>query len=484
VNKPIAIRSSSLLEDSHYQPFAGIYSTYMLSMKGSAQENFNQLSAAIKGVYASVYFKDSKAYMMATKNMIDEEKMAIVLQEVCGKDYGDIYMPAFSGVARSLNFYPINDEHTEDGVVELAVGLGKHVVDGKGFNLRFSPGNPRKILQLSSPDLALRETQKEFYALSTKSAKVMEKESFDDFNLVEFPIRQLPKDKVFNGILSSFDFHNNMIRDTYDGSGKPIVTFSHILKYNKIPLVDIVKEMLRVGQEAMNNPVEIEFAVEMPKSSKEEIKFWMLQIRPIVESSISERINLNDIDENESIIVSNSAIGNGFIGGIRDIVYVKPREFEAKNNREIAASIAKVNETFEADNNYILVGPGRWGSKDQWLGIPVTWSQISQARVIVESSLQNYHIDPSQGTHFFQNLTSLHVGYMTVNPHLNDGFVDFEYMETIDNVVFEDEYIKQIRFAEDTHIFIDGKSKKAVIYKPGRKAKHDEDSDSPDSFLW
>ena len=484
VNKPIAIRSSSLLEDSHYQPFAGIYSTYMLSMKGSPQENFNQLSAAIKGVYASVYFKDSKAYMMATKNIIDEEKMAIVLQEVCGLDYGDIYMPTFSGVARSLNFYPINEENTEDGVVELAVGLGKHVVDGKGVNLRFSPGNPKKILQLSSPDLALKETQKEFYALSMNANKELDKASFDDFNLVELPIRQLPKDKAFNGILSSFDFHNNMVRDTFDGTGKPLVTFSHILKYNKFPLVEIVKEMLRVGQEAMNNPVEIEFAVEMPKKSTEEIKFWMLQIRPIVESSISERINLSDIDESESIIVSNSAIGNGFIGGIKDIVYVKPEGFEAKNNHDIVDSIAKVNESFDEENNYVLVGPGRWGSKDHWLGIPVTWSQISNARVIVESSLQNYHIDPSQGTHFFQNLTSLHVAYMTVNPYLKDGFVDFEFLNSIENIVYEDDYIKQVRLKKDIHIFIDGKSRKAVVYKPDRIINNSVESGDSDSFSW
>lgn len=483
VNKPLAVRSSSLLEDSHYQPFAGIYSTYMLSMSDSPQKNYQQLADAIKSVYASVYFKDSKAYMTATQNIIDEEKMAIVLQEVCGKDYGDFYMPTFSGVARSLNFYPINEEQTQDGVVELAVGLGKHVVDGTGFNLRFSPGNPKKVLQLSSPDLALKETQKEFFALSVKNQN-MAKDSFDDFNLVELPVRQLPKDKVFKGILSSYDFHNNMIRDSYDGTGKPLVTFSHILKYNKIPLVDIIKEMLRVGKEAMNNPVEIEFAVEIPKDSNRDIEFSMLQIRPIVESTIAERINLNNIETEEAIIVSNSSIGNGFISGVNDIVYVKPEGFEAKNNRDIVASIAKVNETFNAEKNYILIGPGRWGSKDQWLGIPVTWSQISHTRVIVESSLQNYHIDPSQGTHFFQNLTSLHVGYITVNPHLKDGFVDFDYLSKIDNVIYEDEFVRHVKLENDAQIFLDGKSKKAVIYKPNYKIKKVNDSDEPDSFTW
>lgn len=467
IHNPIAVRSSSLLEDSRFQPFAGIYSTYMIPMTGKAENKLEALSAAIKSVYASVYFKDSKAYMTVTKNMIDEEKMAIVLQEVIGNQYDDIFMPTFSGVARSLNFYPINDEKYEEGVMELAIGLGKHVVDGTGYNLRLSPANPKKILQLSSPDMALKETQKEYVALSVKSNNSMDKYALEDFNLVERSIRQLPKDKSFRPLLSSYDFHNNIIRDSFDGSGKAIVTFAHLLKFNKYPLVDIVKEMLVIGQEAMNTPVEIEFAVEMPDQINSQMRFWMLQIRPIVESGLGERIKIDEINHNNSLILSKSAIGNGNITGVKDIVYVKPQSFAAKNNREIASIIAKINDKFSNDRSYVLIGPGRWGSKDPWLGIPVSWAQISNARVIVESSLENYHVDPSQGTHFFQNITSLYIGYLTVNQHLNDGKVDFDFLDSLENVGYEDDFVRHVQIEEPLRILIDGKTKNAVVYKPG-----------------
>lgn len=467
INKPIAVRSSSLLEDSRFQPFAGIYSTYMITMNGNLEERLKRLSSAIKSVYASVYFKDSKAYMTATKNMIDEEKMAIVLQEVCGKEYDDIFMPTFSGVARSLNFYPINDERYEDGVIELAIGLGKHVVDGKGYNLRVSPANSQKILQLSSPDMALKETQKEFVALSLKSSDDLDPHALEDFNLVERSIRQLPKDKSFRPLLSTYDLHNNIIRDSWDGTGKPLVTFAHIVKFNKYPLVEIVREMLKIGQEAMNAPVEIEFAVEMPDNENNIMKFWMLQIRPIVESGLGERIKIEDITENEAIITCKSAIGNGNITGVKDIVYVKPQNFSAKYTRDIAQIISKINDKFNTDHNYILIGPGRWGSKDPWLGIPVSWAQISNARVIVESSLENFNVDPSQGTHFFQNITSLYIGYLSVNPHLKDGYVDFEFLDNCAETIYEDDFVKHVRFNESLRILIDGKTKNAVVYKPG-----------------
>lgn len=476
ISNPIAVRSSSLLEDSRFQPFAGIYSTYMIPMIGDSEIKLKRLSEAIKSVYASVYFKGSKAYMTVTKNMIDEEKMAIVLQEVCGKEYDDIFMPTFSGVARSLNFYPINDEKYEDGVIELAIGLGKHVVDGTGYNLRLSPGNPKKILQLSSPDMALRETQKEFVALSIKEYDDMDPEALEDFNLVERTLRYLPKDKSFRPLLSTYDLHNNIIRDSYDGTGKPLVTFAHILKFNKFPLVDIIKEMLQIGQAAMNTPVEIEFAVEMPDQNNNLMRFWMLQIRPIVESSLGERIKLEEINYEDSLIVCKSAIGNGNIVGVHDVVYVKPKSFSAKNNREIAQIISTLNDKFKNDHNYILIGPGRWGSKDPWLGIPVSWAQISNARVIVESSLENYHIDPSQGTHFFQNITSLYIGYMTVNQHINEGKVDFDFLDNCADVLYEDEFVRHIRVNEPFQILIDGKTKNAVVYKPGKTYQSHEEN--------
>ena len=468
IENPIAVRSSSLLEDSRFQPFAGIYSTYMIPMSGTKDEKLKRLATAIKSVYASVYFSASKSYMTVTKNMIDEEKMAIVLQEVCGQTHDDIFMPTFSGVARSLNFYPINDEVVEDGVIELALGLGKHVVDGTGYNLRLSPGNPKKILQLSSPDMALKQTQKEFVALSLKPKDELQADDLEDYNLVDRSLRKLPNHRSFKPILSSYDFHNHIIRDSYDGSGKAVVTFAHLLKFNKYPLVDIVKEMMNIGQDAMNAPVEIEFAVEMPDEKNSEMRFWMLQIRPIVETDLAEEISIDNVNKEQALLMSHKAIGNGSIGGVHDVVYVKPDNFEAKNSREIAQIIAQINAKFSDDKGYILIGPGRWGSQDPWLGIPVSWAQISHARLIVESSLEGYHIDPSQGTHFFQNITSLYIGYLTVNQHLNDGFVDYNYLHSCSEVLYEDDFVRHVRLADPFEILIDGKNKQAVIYKPGR----------------
>ena len=470
IQRPIAVRSSSLLEDSHYQPFAGIYSTFMLPMQAEEEVKLKALSEAIKSVYASVYFKSSKAYMQATKNVIDEEKMAIVLQEVCGNKYDDLYMPSFSGVTRSVNFYPVIDEKAEDGVVELALGLGKHIVDGGGHNLRFSPKSPQKVLQLSTPGLALSSTQKHFYALK------MELDSFrpstnDDINLARMSISKLPDDPAFRMMLSTYDFHSEMIRDGWVDKGRKIVTFSHILKYNKFPLADIISEVLELGQTAMNNPVEIEFAVNLKKNEHGEMTFNLLQIRPIVESAGNQLVDIIDEEEEEAIIVSNSALGNGVITDIRDIVYVKPQNFEAANNPLLPPVIEKINNSFAKENkSYALIGPGRWGSHDSWLGIPVSWPQISQARLIVESGLENYRIDPSQGTHFFQNLTSFHVGYFTINPYINDGVYKVELLDEME-AVYEDEFIRVVHFEEDLVIKIDGRKSKGILLKRKIKAE-------------
>lgn len=466
ITKPIAVRSSSLLEDSHYQPFAGIYATFMIPISQDKEANLRHLSSAIKSVYASVYFEDSKAYMSATKNMIDEEKMAIVLQEVCGEYHDDVYMPTFSGVARSINFYPIGDEDPNDGVVQLALGLGKHIVDGNGVNLMYSPSNPKKILQLSSPDMALRDTQKDFFALEMKIDDEIDMNADEDFNIVKRRLSALPKAKSFRPTLSSYDFTNHMLRDSFTGEGKPVVTFAHILKYNKFPLNDIIKEILKIGENAMNYPVEIEFAVQLPEHYKDEVYFRLLQIRPTVESNMQQTVSLENINPEDTIISSNSSIGNGNISGIQDIIYVRPDNFSSKHNREISEIIGKLNKEFDNDHNYILIGPGRWGSKDDWLGIPVTWSQISHSRMIVEASLSNYHIDPSQGTHFFQNLTSFHVGYLTVNQHLKDGLIDYDYIDALGETIYEDHFVRHVRLPDPVEIVLDGKSKSAVVYKP------------------
>ncbi|MCF8298886.1 MAG: hypothetical protein K9J13_15160 [Saprospiraceae bacterium] len=464
IDNPIAIRSSSLLEDSHYQPFAGIYSTYMIpNIKDNERIMVDLLCSSIKSVYASVYFKDSKAYMAATKNLIDEEKMGIVLQEVCGSQYKDSFYPTISGVARSLNFYPIHPEKQADGIANIAFGLGKHIVDG-GVNLRFSPKYPKKIIQLSSPQMALRTTQKEFYALdlSPESYKVS---TDDSINLKKFKIKDIKDKAQLKHVASTYDINNNIIRDGVNFEGRKLITFSNILKHNTFPLAEILDTLLKVGQKEMNNPIEIEFAVDLNVPKGNPIIFSFLQIRPIVESNDSIKVNIDNIKVENTIVTSESSLGNGVIKGIYDLVYVKPETFNAAKSTEIALQVEMINNKFiEADKNYILIGPGRWGSSDPWLGVPVKWPQISAARLIVESGLKNYRIDPSQGTHFFQNLTSFQVGYFTINPYVNDGFYDVDYLNTF-KAEFENEFIRHIKFEKPLVIKIDGRKNKGVILK-------------------
>ncbi len=465
-NIPIAVRSSSKLEDSHYQPFAGVYSTYMIPPHHDSKVMLAKLADAIKQVYASVYFKSSKAYMTATANVIDEEKMGIILQEVCGNQNNNRFYPTFSGVARSLNFYPVGSEKPEDGIANVAMGLGKLVVDG-GTTLRFSPKYPRKILQLSSPELALRETQKEYYALD------LDMDSFvpsvdDGVNILRLSVREEKNVNTLKWVASTFDFENNILRNGYSGSGKPVITFSNILEHNTFPLAEILRDLLDIGQNQMNNPIEIEFAVNLDTPEGSPKLFSFLQIRPVVNDEQFDSIILDDVKSEDTLIISDSALGNGVLNGIRDLVYVKPDAFDAAFNEKIADNIDKLNTKFaEEGKNYILTGPGRWGSTDFWLGIPTKWVQISQARVIVESGLDNYRIDPSQGTHFFQNLTSFRVGYFTINPFINDGYYDLKFLDSME-AVYEDDYIRHIKFSDPLLVVIDGKNRKGVIYKPGK----------------
>lgn len=463
ITNPIAIRSSSKLEDSHYQPFAGIYSTYMIPKTSNATLMIKMLSDAIKCVYASVYFKASKAYMAATSNVIDEEKMGIVLQEVCGKQYGSKFYPTISGVARSINFYPIEPEKPEDGIVNIAYGLGKQIVDG-GISLRFSPKHPKKILQLSSPDMALKETQKHFYALDMCPTK-FSPSADDGVNLVKNEIQAAEKDSSFRFAASTYDFQNNILRDGTLYEGKRVITFANILKYDTFPLAEILQTLLEVGQKEMNNPIEIEFAVDLNVQKGEPVVFNFLQIRPIVDNDQSANFDMGDIAKENTIIYCESALGNGRIDDIYDFVYIKPEAFNSLESEKIAMEMNSINEKFIKEQKYyILVGPGRWGSSDPSLGIPVKWANISQARVIVESGLENFRIDPSQGTHFFQNLTSFRVGYFTINPYINDGFYDLDYLAR-QKTFFENKYLRHVRFNEPIMVQIDGKNNKGVIFK-------------------
>lgn len=465
VKSPIAVRSSSLLEDSHYQPFAGIYSTYMIPYVSDKYEMLRMLSDAIKGVYASVYYKDSKAYMQATQNVIDQEKMAVILQEVVGTQYGDRYYPTISGVARSLNYYPIGEEKAEEGIVNLAVGLGKYIVDG-GLTLRVCPYHPNKVLQTSELDMALRETQTQFYALDMKNAG--ENFSVDDgFNILKLPVKEAEKDGSLNYIASTYDPYDMVIRDGIYPGGRKVITFANILQHDVFPLADILRLAQHYGQDEMRRPVEIEFAVKLNEDRTG--TFYLLQIRPIVDCKKMLEEDLAQIPDEDTIIRSNNSLGHGIMDEMQDIVYVKTDNYLASNNPQIAAEIEKLNDEFLKENkNYILIGPGRWGSSDSWLGIPVKWPHISAARVIVEAGLTNYRVDPSQGTHFFQNLTSFGVGYFTVNAYRKDGVYNQEYLNSLP-AVHETQYLRHVHFDEPLIVKMDGKKNIGVVMMPHKK---------------
>ena len=463
VKSPIAIRSSSLLEDSHYQPFAGIYSTYMIPYLEDKYEMLRMLSDAIKGVYASVYYKDSKAYMQATSNVIDQEKMAVILQEVVGTQYGDRFYPSISGVARSLNYYPIGDEKAEEGTVSLALGLGKYIVDG-GVTLRVCPYHPTQVLQTSELEIALRETQTQFYALDLKNDG--HDFSLDDgFNLLKLSVREADKDGALQFIASTYDPYDMVIRDGIYPGGRKVITFANILQHDVFPLAKILQLVQQYGQAEMRRPVEIEFAV-LLNQAKKTGTFYMLQIRPMVDVKADLSEDLNLISEDSLLLKSFNSLGHGVMEDIHDLVYVKTDGYSASNNPAIAYEIEKLNRKFlDEGKNYVLVGPGRWGSSDSWLGIPVKWPHISAARVIVEAGLTNYRVDPSQGTHFFQNLTSFGVGYFTINAYMNDGIYNQAYLNE-QVAVEETNFLRHIHFEKPIKVKMDGKKKIGVVMMP------------------
>ena len=460
VKSPIAIRSSSLLEDSHYQPFAGIYSTYMIPYLTDKYEMLRMLSDSIKGVYASVYYKDSKAYMQATSNVIDQEKMAVILQEVVGTQYGDRFYPSISGVARSINYYPINDELAEEGTVSLALGLGKYIVDG-GLTLRVCPYHPDKVLQTSEMEMALRETQTRFYALDLKN--LGQNFSLDDgFNLLKLPVKEAENDGALTYIASTYDPYDMVIRDGIYPGGRKVITFANILQHDVFPLARILQLAQKYGQGEMRRPVEIEFAVNLDAKEKKGV-FYLLQIRPMVDMKADLNEDLNTIPEDQLLLKSVNSLGQGIMDDIQDVIYVKTDGYSASNNQLIAYDIEKLNKRFlDEGKHYILVGPGRWGSSDTWLGIPVKWPNISAARVLVEAGLTNYRVDPSQGTHFFQNLTSFGVGYFTINAYMNDGLYNQELLNSMP-AVEETKFLRWVHFDKPLTVKMDGKKKIGVV---------------------
>ena len=476
VKSPIAVRSSSLLEDSHYQPFAGIYSTYMIPYLADKYEMLRMLACAIKGVYASVYYKDSKAYMLATQNVIDQEKMAVILQEVVGRQYGQLYYPSFSGVLRSLNYYPIGDETAEEGIASLALGLGKYIVDG-GQTLRVSPYHPTQVLQTSEMETALRETQTRFYALDM--SHVGDDFKVDDgFNIKRLRVKQADQDGSLNYIASTYDPVDQVIRDGIYEGGRKVITFCGVLQQGVFPLPRLLQMVQKYGSEAMKRPVEIEFACNLYRGDEGVSgDLYLLQIRPIVDSKQVLDEDLPSIPDERCLLRSDNSLGHGISEDVYDVVYVKADEtFTAANNPTIASEIERINQRFldgeypapdggEGGGSYVLVGPGRWGSSDYWLGIPVKWPHISAARIIVEAGLKNYHVDPSQGTHFFQNLTSFGVGYFTINTSLGNGLFRQDVLDRMP-AVEETEHVRHVRFSRPLKIMMDGKRQQGVVLLP------------------
>ncbi len=460
---PIAIRSSSLLEDAHYQPFAGIYSTYMIPYLDDKYEMLRMLACAIKAVYASVYYRDSKAYMTATSNVIDQEKMAVILQEVVGNTYGTHYYPNVSGVLRSLNYYPIGDEKAEEGIASLALGLGKYIVDG-GQTLRVCPYHPNQVLQTSEMETALRETQTKFYALDMTHVGADFKVD-DGFNILKLRVKEADRDKSLDFLASTYDPYDQIIRDGIYEGGRKVISFAGLLQQGVFPFPEIMQMAMKFGSESMHRPVEIEFACNIVNGKM--LDFHLLQIRPIVDSKQMLETDLTTIPDDECLLRSHMSLGHGINEELTDLVYVKTDDnFSASNNPTIAMEIEQINRRFlNEGKGYVLVGPGRWGSSDYWLGIPVKWPHISASKLIAEVGLRNYRIDPSQGTHFFQNLTSFGVGYFTINTYTGEGIWRKELLDAMP-AVEETQFVRHVRFDKPLRIMMDGKRQEGVVLLP------------------
>ena len=461
VRTPLAVRSSSKLEDSHYQPFAGIYSTYMIPYTDNEDQMLRLMLRAVKSVYASVYFAASRAYIQTSQNLISEEKMAVILQEVCGTEQNGLYMPTCSGVARSINYYPIGDERPEDGVCNVAMGLGKLVVDG-GRTLRFSPRYPQKVLQTSTPELALRDTQSEVLALSLRPEEF--RTSIDDaVNLRRLSLREIADLRNARYVCSVWDRENERISDSPFDRGRKVITFNNILKYNTFPLAEIISDILCMGAEEMRCPVEVEFAVNMDVAPGQQRIFNLLQIRPIIDNQDNRPIDWSREDTSRALIYGESALGIGRMTEIADIVYVRSETFSSLVTEKIADELLGLNARLhEEGRSYILVGPGRWGSSDPYLGVPVKWTHISEAKVIVECNIESFDVEPSQGTHFFQNVTSLGVGYLTINPSRGEGIFREQLLDARP-AVWEGRYLRLVRFERPLWVAIDGRSNRGMV---------------------
>ena len=465
VRSPLAVRSSSKLEDSSYQPFAGVYSTYMIPLVENRNQMLRMLGKAIKSVYASVFYSGSRTYIQTTANLLSEEKMAVVVQSICGSEHEGLYYPMMSGVARSVNFYPIGNEKPEDGIVDLAFGLGKTVVDG-GNTLRFSPKYPKKILQLSEPKLALRDTQKMMYALDLRPGAF--KISLNEgVNLAHSPVADiLPRYSHPELVASTFSMENNRMLPGISARGPRVISFDSILKYGRYPLAQIIRDILNLCKEALMCDVEMEFAADLDyRHNDNALVLKLLQVRPVGEYGLDNNVSIEDALKSldKVLVKSSKALGSGHMENITHVIHVPSDSFDSARTKEMAAEIARFNNMVKNEGgSYLLVGPGRWGSSDPWLGIPVLWSDISEARVIVESAIPGYQIEPSQGTHFFQNITSLGVGYLTVDTVRSDGLIDEKALSELETVC-EGEFTRLCKAPDGLDAYIDRSSNEAIV---------------------
>jgi len=463
---PLAIRSSGLLEDSHDFPFAGVYSTYMLPNNHSKKEiRLKQLCQAIKLVYASIFYREARAYIESTSSKLEEEKMAVIIQKLVGHDYGGRFYPNFSGVAQSTNFYPISHQSAEDGIASIAVGLGKTVVSGERV-LRYSPPHPDIIPEFSSTELTLANSQTKLYVLDT-SRTTFKLTGKEDATLKKLDISDIREDGSLDLVASTYNMNDGVIRDGLSKDGSPVVTFSGILKYDAFPLSSILQNLLGLGKQGMGCPVELEFAVDLHSGRKRLPTLAILQIRPLALSSERNEISLEETEgTNHVFIRSKKALGNGMMDFIRDIVYVVPDRFDSSKTVEIAEEVGELNAMLvKSSTQYLLIGPGRWGTQDRWLGVPVKWSQISGVKIMVETALKEFNIDPSQGTHFFQNIVARGIGYIYAALDEKGSFIDWSWLGE-QEIRKELRFVRHIQLPSPITVQIDGRNGHAIVEKP------------------
>jgi CheY-like chemotaxis protein len=465
VRYPLAVRSSSLLEDSQHQPFSGVYQTYMLANANpDAEVRLDALLRAIKGVYASAFAQRAKAYLAATPYRLEEEKMAVLLQRIVGAQHGDRFYPELSGVARSFNFYPAPPLRSEDGIVAVALGLGRAVVEG-GTCLRFSPRHPRHLVQFSSASDMLENSQREFWALELKRCH-LGMDPDQEMREVKFGLSAAEQDGTLGLLASTWSPENAAVFDGLSRPGVRLVSFAPMLKHGFFPLAELTAAVLEVGGEGMAGPVEIEFAASLKAGLGEPREFGFLQIRPLALARDAEELEIGDVDPARLLCRSSSVLGNGEIDQLRDLIVVDRDRFDRARSAQVAGEVAQLNAELVAQGTpYVLVGVGRWGSNDPWLGIPVKWDQIAGARVIVESGFRDLAVAPSQGSHFFQNVTAFQVGYFTVNEQQDGGFVDWAWLAA-QPAAREREFARHLRLAAPLRVRMNGKKREGVIMKP------------------